>query len=144
MGHRGAASEKKSAVTGAVPASSRRLRGDAPLGGDGEPDAPTVSPRRAAVRPTGRWAGYAAATWGFLFAAVSIYWAVGGRIGLGTIAPEIRERALAREAGFVAILWATGLLKVVAALLALALCRPWGRSQPRRLLLVVGGPRAYC
>src|SRR6185312_12467666 len=36
---------------------------------------------------------------------------------------------------WVAILWCTGILKVLAGLLALALVRPWGRLVPRRLLL---------
>ena len=37
-----------------------------------------------------------------------------------------------------AVVWVTGFLKVGAALLALALVRPWGRSLPRRALLVAG------
>lgn len=82
--------------------------------------------------------GYAAATWAFLFAALSLYWAAGGDAGLGTLAEGIREPALARDPSFVAILWATVVLKVLAGLLALALCRRWARSIPRWMLLLAG------
>jgi hypothetical protein len=77
-------------------------------------------------------AAYAAAAWAFVFAAMSFYWALGGRLGIGTQAATIRERI--DEPGFVAVLWATGGLKVVAGLVALALVRPWGRRLPPRLV----------
>lgn len=76
---------------------------------------------------------YAAAAWAFVFAAMSFYWALGGRLGIGTQAVTISERV--DEAGFVALLWATGALKVVAGLLALALVRPWGRRFAPRLVV---------
>jgi len=88
-------------------------------------------------RSTG-WIGYAAFAWALLFAALTFYWAAGGTAGAHTLSREIREPALRRDGGFVAILWATGVLKVGAALLALAFVRPWGRSVPRWLLLVAG------
>ena len=81
------------------------------------------------------WAGYAACTWAFVFAAVSFYWAAGGTAGADTIGDTITKPALARDPTFVAILWATGALKVLAGLLALALVRPWGRLTPRWMLL---------
>ena len=84
------------------------------------------------------WAGYAACLWGLLFAALSFYWAVGGRAGLGTLSKGAREPALERDAAFVAVIWATGVLKVLAALLALALVQQWGTTLPRRALLVAG------
>ena len=40
------------------------------------------------------------------------------------------EPARAREPQFVALLWATGALKAIAGLLALALIRPWGDVLP--------------
>jgi len=88
------------------------------------------------MRP--RWAGHAAAAWAFLFAALSFYWAAGGRAGTGTLARVVREPVLDREPGFVAIVWATGILKVLAGLLALALCRSWGRRVPDWMLLAAG------
>ncbi|MGI8855695.1 MAG: DUF3995 domain-containing protein [Thermomicrobiales bacterium] len=82
------------------------------------------------------WAGYAACIWAFVFAAISFYWAAGGRAGAATNAPAITAHVLARDPGWIAILWATGVLKVVAGLLALALVRPWGRVFPRWLLMI--------
>ncbi|MGH9186572.1 MAG: DUF3995 domain-containing protein [Acidimicrobiales bacterium] len=83
-------------------------------------------------------AGYAACVWAVLFAAVSFYWAAGGTIGVETNAPAITRPVLDREPGAIAMMWATGLLKIVAGALALALVRPWGRTAPRWLLLTAG------
>ena len=76
---------------------------------------------------------YAAAAWALAFAAMSFYWALGGRASIGTQAVGIQEQI--DEPAFVAVLWATGALKVVAGAIALALVRPWGARLPRRLLL---------
>lgn len=81
------------------------------------------------------WAAYAAGAWAFAFAALSFYWAAGGTAGADTIGDIIKGRPLARDPGFVAILWATGALKALAGLLALALVRPWGRLIPHWTLL---------
>ena len=78
-------------------------------------------------------AAYAAGGWAFLFAAPSFYWAAGGKAGTGTLGPGIA--AMAGETWFVALVWATGVAKVLAGLLALALVRPWGRRIPRWVLL---------
>lgn len=82
-----------------------------------------------------RWAGYAACAWAFAFAALSFYWAAGGTAGTDTVSPGVKELALARVPWFVAVLWITAALKLVAGLLALALVRSWGRFIPRWLLL---------
>lgn len=87
------------------------------------------------VWPT-TWAAYAACAWAFVFAAMSFYWAAGGTAGLGTLSAGIREQSAARDPGFVALVWITGILKAVAGLIALALARTWGRFVPRWLLLV--------
>ncbi len=66
------------------------------------------------------WVSYVAATWAFVFASASFYWALGGRIGLETIGPGLA--ALANDPWFVAIgLWGAGIAKVAGGLLALAL-----------------------
>lgn len=88
-------------------------------------------------RPGG-WSGYAACVWALTFAAVSFYWAAGGRLGEGTIGAAVEGPALAREPAFVALLWATAVLKILAAVLALALIRKILRWMPRRLLLLGG------
>lgn len=87
-------------------------------------------------RPHGgrRWAAYATAAWAFAFAALSFHWALGGQLSLGTQARSIRDQIDDPE--FVAVLWATGALKVVAGLIALALVRPFGRRIPRPFLAV--------
>lgn len=85
-----------------------------------------------------RWAGYAAAGWALVFAARGIYWALGGTVGLGTLSAGIREAATEGDPTLYAALWATVALELVAAALALALVRPWGRVLPARWP-VVGG-----
>ena len=79
------------------------------------------------------WAAYAACGWAFLFAAPSFYWAAGGTVGIGTLDPGIT--AMSRDPWFVALVWATGVAKVLAGLLALALVRTWGQRIPRWILL---------
>ncbi|MGE0544770.1 MAG: DUF3995 domain-containing protein [Dehalococcoidia bacterium] len=85
------------------------------------------------TRASNVWAGYAACVWALVFAAMSFYWAVGGMTGIGTQAASIQAAARDPDAAFVAVLWATGVLKVAGAVLALALVRRWGRIIPRRL-----------
>jgi hypothetical protein len=87
----------------------------------------------AAPRPS-NWAAYAACAWAFLFAIPSFYWAAGGTLGLGTLSPEIRRLTAAQDPGFIALVWVTGVLKVAAGVLALALVQPWGRAIPRWML----------
>ncbi|MFJ6194957.1 DUF3995 domain-containing protein [Micromonospora sp. NPDC092111] len=105
---------------------------------DGRRDDGTADPaRRSDARP-GVWAGYGACLWALLFAALSVYWAAGGRVGAGTIGAAVEGPALAREPAFVALLWATAVLKLIAAALALALVRERPRWMPRWMLLLAG------
>lgn len=83
----------------------------------------------------GRSAGYAACVLALLYAAVSFYWAAGGTAGLGTLGGQLEELGRARDPGIIALVLATGVLKVVAGVIALALVRQWGRALPRRVLL---------
>ncbi len=82
------------------------------------------------------WAAYVACAWAFVFAAISCYWAAGGTVGADTVGGTIEALGRARDPRFVALLWGTGIAKILLGLLALALVRPWGRVLPRRLLLV--------
>ncbi|HEV2761079.1 MAG TPA: DUF3995 domain-containing protein [Acidimicrobiales bacterium] len=82
------------------------------------------------------WPAYAAAAVAFVFALVSLYWAAGGMAGMGTLGGEIERLGRARDPDLVAATWAATVLKLLGALLALALVRSWGRRLPRRLLLV--------
>jgi Protein of unknown function (DUF3995) len=65
---------------------------------------------------------------------------LGGRTLLDTVGGAIERRALAGDTALLAAVWITGALKLVAAALALALARPWGRRLlPRGLVLVLAG-----
>jgi hypothetical protein len=83
------------------------------------------------------WPAYAACGWGLVFAGISFYWGSGGHGLLDTIGGAIERRALAGDPAIYAAVWVTGVLKVVGAVLALALVRPWGRRLPRRPVLVL-------
>ena len=74
------------------------------------------------------WTAYAACGWSLLFALMSFYWALGGQLGLNTLSAGIR--ALAHDPGFVAIVWLTGIAKVIGGLFALTLVRPWAHWLP--------------
>jgi len=89
-----------------------------------------------------RLPGYAAAVWGFVFAVPSFYWAMGGMAGAAsTISPQLVELVQEQDPGFIAVLWVTGVLKVVGGLLGLALVRrrAWGRGMNRLLQLMAWG-----
>lgn len=88
------------------------------------------------MRSRSVWPAYAAAIWAFLFALQSFYHAAGGTFGVHTFAQRIVDLGEARDPDFIRLVWATGVLKVLAGLLALSLVRPWGRLIPRRLLLI--------
>jgi len=78
--------------------------------------------------PSLMWSARAACAWSFVFAAMSFYWALGGTLGQNTQSPQILE--LSTEPWFITIVWLTGLLKVLAGLLALSLVQRWGEGFP--------------
>src|SRR5688572_21278282 len=85
------------------------------------------------------WTGYAACAWALVFAAVHLYWGLGGTAGLPPGLSLFENTAL-----FVIDLVAIPLC-VAGGLLALALVQPWGRRLPRRLLLAAAwGTAALC
>ena len=75
---------------------------------------------------------YAACAWTLAFAAIGFYWAAGGTALLDTIGGEIERRTRARDPDFIAVGWAANGLEVIAAVLVLALVRPFGERLPRR------------
>jgi Protein of unknown function (DUF3995) len=86
-------------------------------------------------RAGGNWAAYGACGLAAAYAVVSFYWAFGGTAGIGTLGGRLEE--LARQ-GDPRVLWlagVAGVLKLLGAVLALALVRPWGRVVPRWVLL---------
>ncbi|MCG7346284.1 DUF3995 domain-containing protein [Sporosarcina sp. ACRSL] len=77
-----------------------------------------------------KWAGYAACIWSLLYIPIHIYWAFGGM--------ALMPGVLQDEAMWEAVNWGASVMLLVAALLALSLVHPWGKSIPRGLLLVMG------
>lgn len=74
------------------------------------------------------WAAYAASAWSLLFALMSFYWALGGDLGVSTLGSGIQ--ALAHDPGFIAVVWLTGIAKLIGGLFALTLVRPWAQWLP--------------
>ena len=83
------------------------------------------------------WAGYAAFAWGLIFGAISFYWGAGGTLGVDTVLGSLRMSSV-QESLLIVAVWVAGLLKVLGALLALALVTSWGTRLPARPLAVVG------
>ncbi|MFJ4095359.1 DUF3995 domain-containing protein [Kitasatospora sp. NPDC089913] len=91
------------------------------------------------VRPGARW-GYAVAVWGVLFAVPSFLWAAGSTFGArSTVAPELVRLAQDRVPWFLAVLWITGLLKLLGAAIGLGLTRIRSRRVGRFLEFCGGG-----
>jgi hypothetical protein len=85
-----------------------------------------------------RWAGFTAFVLGIISATISLYWTLGGTLGLDTIGGEIEEAGRARNPTLIALVAAVTVIKAAAALFALALVCRWGRMFPRRLMIVLG------
>ena len=128
----GRCSDGRGAAT--APAPIARVRGHAETVATGATSSP---PSDGAA-----WVAYAACVWAMVFGLPHLYWAVGGRAGLAWAlawhGPE--EQALMRDPWFIAFgLWGVAALCAIAALVALASVRRWGRRFPRRLLLALAG-----
>jgi uncharacterized protein DUF3995 len=76
---------------------------------------------------------YVAAAMAIASAVPSVFWTLGGTSLLDTVGGSIEQVARARSPSALALGAATSLAKLGAALLALALVRPWGRRVPWRL-----------
>lgn len=66
---------------------------------------------------------------------MSVFWTVGGTWLLDTVGGSIEKLARTRSPSALALGTAISLAKIGAALLALALIRPWGRHVPDRVLV---------
>jgi hypothetical protein len=78
--------------------------------------------------------GYAAGVLGLLYAALSLYWTVGGTVLIDTVGGTIEELALRGGGAAVALGLLATVLKLVASALAFALVR--SRGQARWLLIL--------
>ena len=84
--------------------------------------------------PLTRAAGYTVAMVALVYAAVSVYWALGGQALLSTVGGRVEELGLRGGAGAVVVgLLAAG-VKLAGAALAIALVHPAGRRRPQRPL----------
>jgi hypothetical protein len=70
-------------------------------------------------RRSGLNAACAACAVGLLYAAVSFYWGAGGTLLLDTLGGQLARLGRAHDPGVIALVWAAGLLKMLAALLPL-------------------------
>ena len=86
---------------------------------------------------TATWPAYGACAWAFAFAALSVYWALGGTAGAATVSPDIVRLARAHDPILIAALWITAFAKIVAGFVALALVQRWGTGIHRRALLLL-------
>ncbi len=84
--------------------------------------------------PLTRAAGYAAAVVALLYAAVSVYWALGGQALLSTVGGWVQDLGRRGGAGSVAVGMLAAGLKLAGALMAVALVHPAGRRLPQRPL----------
>ncbi len=84
------------------------------------------------------WAAYGAAIWSLIFALISFYWAAGGTVGANTLARSIEEQSRHPDRVFLASVWVTGVLKLIAGIVALAMVQGWERHIPRWFLLLGG------
>jgi hypothetical protein len=79
----------------------------------------------------------AAAAWCVAFGVLSLYWAAGGTLGEDQLAVSLQERAHEREIGFVAIVAATGVAKLLGGIVPLWLVfRPHSRTVQKVLLFL--------
>ncbi len=76
------------------------------------------------------WVAYAACGWALLFAALSFFWAAGGRTGLHPLELEVAPG----NAVWIVINLGAGIIKGLIGLFALALVHVWGQIVPRKLL----------
>lgn len=89
--------------------------------------------RRLEPSSTGLRLAQAASVVGFLFAAVSVYWGLGGTWLADTVGGEIAKAALAGNTGVMLAIWAAVVLKLIAAVLPLLAVRrlsspAWNRN----------------
>ena len=89
------------------------------------------------TRPRPGWA-YAAAAVAGLSALVSVYWSLGGTMGIRSVGGQIADLALSTGAGATALALSASLLKLVGVGFALVLAGRLGRRLPPRWVLVAG------
>lgn len=80
---------------------------------------------------------YSGAAWSILFAGISFYWAMGGRIGVRSLGGQIYEMALNPDPSFLVIVWITGFIKLFGAVFLLMLMINWKNTKIEHTLYFV-------
>jgi hypothetical protein len=92
--------------------------GPANTPGEAELVGPAVRQRRAAAR--GLRLAQAACVAGLAYAAISVYWALGGTWLLDTIGGTLEQQGRAGNPGIILAVWAAAVLKIIGAIVPLA------------------------
>ncbi|MFG6147608.1 DUF3995 domain-containing protein [Halobacillus sp. B23F22_1] len=77
---------------------------------------------------------YAGLIWMLLFAAMSFYWAAGGRVGVKSVGGEISHKVLNGEQDIIAIVWLTGFGKLGGAIILLLMLKKWRHVKINKIL----------
>lgn len=112
-------------------------------------DESTVRPDRASdnsttqvpgaqVAGTGDRAAYGAEAVAAVSGSISLYWALGGTLGIRTVGGRIAEMATSHAPGAALLAWGATLVKIIGVVFAIALARRPGWPLPRRPLLILG------
>ncbi|MBP0727166.1 DUF3995 domain-containing protein [Bacillus sp. RG28] len=86
---------------------------------------------------TNKYFLYLGVIWTLLFSALSFYWAAGGMFGVRSLGGSIYEMALNPEPSFLAIVWTTGFIKLLGAVLLLMLLVKWRNSWIQKSLYLI-------
>ncbi|WP_253702037.1 DUF3995 domain-containing protein [Bacillus sp. FJAT-27445] len=83
------------------------------------------------------WFIYLGIIWTIIFSGMSIYWAMGGMLGVRSLGGTIYEIALNPSPSFLAIVWITGFIKLLGAVLLLMLLVHRNNSEVIRKLFYI-------
>lgn len=77
---------------------------------------------------------YSGVIWTILFACISFYWAMGGMLGVRSLGGAIYEMALHPTPSFITIVWITGFIKLLGAIMLIMLLVKWKNPQIHTIL----------
>lgn len=77
---------------------------------------------------------YSGLAWTILFAGMSFYWAMGGMMGVRSLGGAIYDMSLNPEPSFIAVVWLTGFIKLLGAVLLVMLSAEWKKTWMPKVL----------
>lgn len=83
------------------------------------------------------WFATTGIIWTLIFAGMSFYWAAGGMIGVRSLGGEIYQKALNQDPSFIPIVWATGVVKLLGAVILWIAARNIGPALFVKWMVVV-------